>query len=149
MYQLVYLPTTSLLWSVMKSLHKAQAVKCNQRGFVSWFLFEFLPAQAPPKSWGSCSAQYLLHAKGRNCSWRNAAKLNRKCRIGIYLRPQVLERSTFFLGSNCHIAHKSLVFERGCFYSVKKHLLKNAAQVLAISPLSGCAFSSHCCRTQE
>jgi len=109
----------------------------------------FSSAQEPPKNWGSCSAQYLLHAVGRNCSWRNVAKLNRKCRIEICLRPKAPEKSTFSLSSNCHIERKSLVSEQGYFYSAKKHLLKNAAQVLAISPLSGCAFSSHCCRTQE
>ena len=125
------------------------AVKCPQRGFVSWFLFEFSPAQEPQKNWDSCTALYLLHGVGRNCNWRIDAKLNRKCCIETCLRPLALEKNTFSLSSNCHIERKSLVFERGCFYSVKKHLLKNAAQALAISPLSGCAFSSHCCCTQE
>lgn len=125
------------------------AVKYHQRGFVSWFLFEFAPAQEPPKSWDSCSAEYLLRAVGRNCSWRNVAKLNRKCRIETCLLPLALEKNTFSLSSNCHIERKSLVFERGYFYSAKKHLLKNAAQALALSHPSGCAFSSHCCRTQE
>ena len=121
-------PTTTLSWNVVKSLPKGQVARCNQKGFVSWFLFEFSHEQEPQKNWDSCTALYLLHGVGRNCSWKIDAKLNRKCRIGIYLRPQVLKRSTFFLGSNCHIAHKSLVSEQEYFYSVKKHLLKNAKQ---------------------
>ena len=121
-------PTTTLSWSAGKLSLKALAARCSQKGFVSWFLFEFSYEQEQRNSWDSCTALYLQHGVGRNCSWKIDAKLNRKCRIGICLRPQVLERSTFFLDSNCHTAHKSLVSEQEYFYSVKKHLPKNAKQ---------------------